>query len=281
MNRRRAVVALASVPVTANLGAQTQRMPTLCFMSLATSQVDQPSLDAFREGMRERGHVEGGTYRLVWIASEGNAARAEAMLREHLSQQIDVFLAPGPASARVILRFTKSVPIVAVGLHPRGGQTDLFATLANPGGMVTGVSNFGEELAAKRVQLLRTVMPKLAHVGVLHNAGDPVFQRWGEETAGEIRAQGLAAIRLGLTSTSVDALQRTLRNGRAQGVEAIVVVRDFMTATLFEPIARLSRELAMGTIAEERRYPKAGALMSYGVNDDDLSAGQPTTSIAY
>ena len=135
---------------------------------------------------------------------------------------------------------------------------------------MTGVSNFGEELAAKRVQLLRTVMPKLAHVGVLHNAGDPVFQRWGEETAGEIRAQGLAAIRLGLTSTSVDALQRTLRNGRAQGVEAIVVVRDFMTATLFEPIARLSRELAMGTIAEERRYPKAGALMSYGVNDDDL-----------
>jgi len=162
------------------------------------------------------------------------------------------------------------VPIVSVGLHPRGGQTDLFASLARPGGMVTGVSNFGEELAAKRVQLLKEVMPKLATAGVLHNTTDPVFQRWGEETETEIRAQGLDAVRLGLTSTSLEAMRQTLRGARSRGVEAVVIVRDFLTSALYVAIARTSRDIGLATIAEERRYPDAGALMSYGTSDRDL-----------
>ena len=269
MRRRSALAGLAWLSAAQHLRAQTSRTPTVCFMSLATSQADQSGLDALRAGLREQGHVEGSTYRLVWLKSGGDVSLAELQLREQLNQRVDVFLAPGPASARMILRASKSVPIVAVGLHPRGGQSDLFATLAKPGGMVTGVSNFGEQLAAKRVQLLKEVMPNASHIGVLHNSADPVFQRWGEETEAEIRLQGLSASRLGLTSPSLDALRQLLRGGRAQGVQALVVVRDFLTATLLEPITRVTRELSMATIAEERRYPDAGALMSYGVSDGE------------
>ncbi len=129
------------------------------------------------------------------------------------------------------------------------------------------VSNFGEQLAAKRVQLLAEAMPKLRAVGVLHNTVDPVFQRWGEETGSEIRSQGLTAVSLAVQSTSQDALALTLRQARARGVEAIVVVRDFLTASLYRPIAQLSRELGVAVIAQERRYVDAGALMSYGAND--------------
>ncbi|MBP8296953.1 MAG: ABC transporter substrate-binding protein, partial [Burkholderiales bacterium] len=197
-------------------------------------------------------------------------ARAEVMLREQLKQPVAAFLVPGAAAARLILRVTRAVPIIAVRLHPRGGQTDLFASLAKPGGMVTGVSSFGEELSAKRVQLLKEIMPKLRTVGVLHNTSDPLFLRWGEETQDEIRAQGLAATRLGLTSTALDALQRTLRGARASGVEAVVVVLDFLTAALHVPISRLTRELGLAAIAEERRFPESGALMSYGASDHDM-----------
>jgi putative ABC transport system substrate-binding protein len=136
--------------------------------------------------------------------------------------------------------------------------------------MVTGVSNFGEELAAKRVQFLKELMPRLKSVGVLHNTTDPVFQRWGEETEREIRAQGLAAVRLGLTSTSLDAMRQTLRDAHSRGVGAVVVVRDFLTSSLYLAIATSSREIGLATIAEERRYPDAGALMSYGANDRAL-----------
>lgn len=270
IGRRSVVAGLAGAVAAPRLAAQQQAVPLICYLALATRQSDAASVAAFRDGLRELGHVEGRTYTLVELYAEGDIVRAEAMLREQLARPVSVFLVPGAAAARLILRVTKLVPVVAVGLHPRGGQTDLFASLAKPGGMVTGVSNFGEELAAKRVQLLKEVMPRLARVGVLHNTTDPMFRRWGEETEGEIRAQGLDAIRLGLTSTAPDALQKLLRGARSRGVEALVVVRDFLTSALYEPISRISRDNGLATIAEERRYPDAGALMSYGTSDREL-----------
>ncbi len=268
--RRQILCAAAGALVVPQLLAQATAPPTVCYLALATRQSDARSVAAFRDGMRGAGQVEGKTFVLVDLYADGDLARAEAMLHEQLARGVAVFLLPGAAAARLVLRVTQAVPIVAVGLHPRGGQTDLFASLAKPGGMVTGVSNFGEELSAKRVQLLKEVLPKLKVVGVLHNTSDPLFQRWGEETQDEIRVQGLVATSIGLTTTSTDALQRTLRAGRARGVEAVVVVRDFLTSALYQAIARMTRVIGLATIAEERRYPESGALMSYGASDDDL-----------
>lgn len=270
MKRRHLLAGLASVVGQPGVLAQAQPVPRVCYLALATRQSDARSVAAFRDGMRAAGQVEGTSFLLIELYADGNLARAEAMLRAQLETPVAAFLVPGAAAARLILRLTRAIPIAAVGLHPRGGQTDLFATLAKPGGMVTGVSNFGEELAAKRVQLLKEAVPGLTTVGVLHNTTDPLFLRWGEETEVEIRAQGLAATRLGLTSTSLDALQQTLHGGRSRGVQALVVVRDFLTSALYEAISRSGREMGLAIIAEERRYPEAGALMSYGANDNDL-----------
>jgi putative ABC transport system substrate-binding protein len=270
ITRRAVASGLAGALMGSRLSGQTTGLPVVCFMALATRESDALSIAAFRDGMRDLGRTEGRNYLLTEHYAQGDMARAERQLREQLTEGVSVFLAPGPAAARLIRRHAKETPVVAVGLHPRGGQSDLFASLARPGGMVTGVSNFGEELAAKRVQLLREVMPKLARVGVLHNTTDPVFQRWGEETEREIRAQGLAAVRLGLTSTSLDAMRQTLRDAHSRGVGAVVVVRDFLTSSLYLAIATSSREIGLATIAEERRYPDAGALMSYGANDRAL-----------
>ncbi len=272
IDRRSALAGLALACMASPTPAQTTGPPVVYFMALATRESDAASIAAFRAGMRERGHVEGRSYVLFERYAAGDVPGAERALRDQSASPPAVFLAPGPAAARIILRVHKSVPVVTVGLHPQGGQSDLFASLARPGGMVTGVSNFGEQLAAKRVQLLAEAMPKLRTVGVLHNAVDPVFRRWGEETEGEIRSQGFAAERLEIHSTAVDALAQTLRRARARGVDAIVVVRDFLTASLYQPIAQLSRELGVPVIAEERRYVDVGALMSYGASDQALFA---------
>ena len=268
--RRQFIAAGAGLLAATRLAAQAPAR--VCYLALATRESDVGGVDAFRAGMRGLGHVDEKSYTLVELYADGQYARAEDLLRPVLERPVQVFLTPGPAAARLLLRLTKGVPIVSVGLHPRGGQTDLFASLAKPGGRVTGVSNYGEELASKRIQLLREVMPQLASVGVLHNATDTVFRRWGEETAGELRAQGLAATRLGLTSPSLEALSQALRQARAAGVQALVIVRDFLTSALHRDISRLSREAGLATIAEERRYPAAGALMSYGVSDGEQFA---------
>ncbi len=269
-DRRHAMAGIGAALMSPRLMAQQAQLPIVFFMALATPESDAASIAAFRDGMRDLGHVEGRSYQLIERYAAGDIARAQTTLREQTDRLPDVFLAPGPAAARIILRVRQTVPIVTVGLHPQGGQSDLFASLARPGGMVTGVSNIGEQLAAKRVQLLGEAMPGLKRIGVLHNTTDPVFRRWGEETEREARAQGFAAERLGLESTSTDALGKALRGAAARGVGAIVVVRDFLTSSLYRPIAQISRDIGLGVVAEERRYADAGALMSYGASDRAL-----------
>lgn len=264
--RRHVFTALAGCAVATRALAQASP-PVVFMMALATRESDAKSVAAFREGMNDLGQVEGRSWLLVERYAQGDFARAEAMLRE--PQPVAVYLTPGAAAVRLVLRVTKTVPIVSAGLHPRGGQTDLFASLARPGGMVTGVSNFGEELAAKRVQLLKDTMPRLATVGVVHNITDPVFRDWGEETEKEVRTQGLRAVRVGLRSPSEKDMERALRQARTQGVEAIVVVRDFLTSALHRSIAAASLDIGLASVAEERRYPEAGALMSFGASDRD------------
>lgn len=272
--RRRAFMSVAAGALLAGAGrasAQSNGKPAvIIFLALASRQSDERDVDTFRVGMREAGHVEGRTFVLEEIFADGDVVSAERSLRERLRTPVNAFLAPGPGSARVILRATKVVPIVAIGLHPQGGQTDLFASLARPGGMITGLSNFGEELAAKRVELLKEAIPGVKSVGVLHNTTDPVFKRWGEETEAAAHKQGLSAVRLGLTSSSTEALGEILSGARRQGVEAVIVVRDFLTATLIDSITRTALELGLATMSEERRFPLAGGLMSYGPSTPDL-----------
>jgi putative ABC transport system substrate-binding protein len=269
MRRRQVVAGLAGVLAASGLSAQATSPPVVFYMALATRASDAKSIAAFREGMRSLGQIEGRSYQLTERYAEGNFVAAQQMLRDALANQVAVFLSPGAAAVRLIMQVTQTVPVVSVALHPSGGQTDLFSSLARPGGMVTGVSNFGEELAAKRVQLLKEMMPRLKSVGVLHNTTDPVFRRWGEETESEIRVQGLAAMRVGLSTTSATAMQEAVRQARSRGVEALVVVRDFLTSSLHQQISRFSLELGLACIAEERRYPEAGALMSFGASDRD------------
>jgi putative ABC transport system substrate-binding protein len=273
MLRRRQLLRLSVAGAAAGLltpPARAQGAPVVCYLALATPQSDALWVAAFRDGMRALGHVEGRSYVLIERYGQGRFMTAEAMLTPAEARSIAIVLTPGAASARAARRMLPQTPIVSVGLHPRGGQTDLFASLAAPGGTVTGVSSYGEELAAKRIQLLKEVVPRLERVGVLHNETDDTYRRWGEETMAEIRQQGLVPVRLGLRSPAPEALQKTLRDARAAGVQGMVVVRDFLTATLHAQIAAGSRDLGIATIAEERRYPEAGALMSYGVDDREL-----------
>ena len=271
--RRRDLLAGAAAIVGAPRPLRAQapsKPPVVAYLALATRESDATDVDAFRAGLRDLGHAEGQTIRIAEVYAAGDMAKAEQFIRDQLAQSVSVFLAPGPAAVRLVLRQSRSVPIVAIGLHPKGGQTDIFDSIARPGGSVTGLSNYGEQLAAKRVELLRETMPRLTKVGILHNATDPIFSQWGDETASEARAQGLDAVRIGLTSNLTAALDEMLRDARAKQAEAVIVVRDFLTAALLRTIVKTSLELGLAIIAEERRFAEVGAFMSYGAHTADL-----------
>jgi ABC-type uncharacterized transport system substrate-binding protein len=270
MRRREVLVGLAAQAVHAPAWAQTgTRLPVVGFVGFASSPIDNDTLEPFRAGLRERGRIEGHTIMIEARSAHGDVEKGHAFISELAALPVDVFLSPGPAATRAILRKTK-IPIVAVALPATESEPELFASLARPGGTVTGFSVFGEEMSAKRIEMLKEAVPGLTVLGVLHNATDPTYRAWGEQTLIDAKKQGLEPLRLGLTSPSVDVATDQIRSLRDAGGKAMIVIRDFMTSTLMKDIGRVAAEAGIGVVGENGEFARAGALFSYGADIPDL-----------
>ncbi len=267
MIARRALPLLALAPLAAR--AQPRRLPAVAFIGFASPEGDRLTVEAFREGMLAQGQAEGVTWRLVARHAEGDAARGAAIIREVAALAVDVIVVPGPAAARAVRRAT-AIPLVAVGLPPVESDPELFASLARPGGSVTGFASFGEEMAAKRIELLRETIPEVAVIGVLHNAADPTFDAWGRLTEASAAAQGLRAVRAPIVARDPVALAAAMRRLRAEGARAVVVVRDFLTSSLIAEIVATATAEGIAVVGDQARYAEAGALFSYGASLPDL-----------
>ncbi len=251
-------------------GARAQpRLPVVGFVGFATAEGDHATVVAFRDGMRAQGQVEGRGWRLDHRHAGGDVARGAAIIRDLAAVPVDVFVVPGPAAARAVRRAT-SIPLVAVGLPPVPSDPELFASLARPGGSVTGFASFGEEMSAKRIEFLRETIPGLAAVGILHNRTDPTFDAWGRLTEDSARAQGLRAVRLGIAARDPAELAAGMRRLREEGVRALVVVRDFLTSSLIEEIVATALAEGIAVIGDQSNYAQVGALFSYGASQADL-----------
>ena len=269
MRRRDALAVLAAFPVaTRSLGQTAPTIPVVAFLGFASAEADRAALTALREGLQRQGYVEGRSILVEARHAAGDVAAAARLIDELVRRPVTVFVAPGPAAARSIHRATK-IPVVAIGLPPTGNE-DLYASLARPGGSVTGFTFFGETLSAKRIEVIREMLPNTRVLGILHNAADPVFRDWGVQTEASAREQGLQPVRLGLRSAASVEIQDLLRSLRAQSGDVVLVVRDFMTHTAIGEIIRISSDLGLAVVAEQARDVEAGALMSYGSDTLDL-----------
>jgi putative ABC transport system substrate-binding protein len=264
---RRALPLLALAPLAAR--AQPRRVPVVGFMGFASPEGDRLTVEALRQGMRAHGQAEGQTWRLEARHAEGDAARGAVLIREMVALPVDVFIVPGPAAARAVRRAT-TIPLVAIGLPPVESDPELFASLARPGGSVTGFASFGEEISAKRIELLREIIPALRRIGILHNAADPTFDAWGRLTEASAAAQGLSPHRVPIASRDPAALAAGLGGLRAAGGQALVVVRDFLTSSIIAEIIAAAAREGIAVIGDQARFAEAGALFSYGANLPDL-----------
>jgi putative ABC transport system substrate-binding protein len=239
------------------------------FVGFASVEGDRLTVNAFREGMRAQGLAEGQHWVLDSRHADGDPARGAAIIRDLAALPVDVFIVPGPAAARAVRRAT-AIPLVAIGLPPVQSDPELFASLARPGGSVTGFASFGEEMSAKRIEFLRETIPGLTGIGVLHNATDPTFDAWGRLTEASARAQGLRALRVPLASRDGAALTAGMRALAAEDVRALVVVRDFLTSSMIEEIIAAAMAERIAVIGDQARFAEAGALFSYGASLADL-----------
>jgi putative ABC transport system substrate-binding protein len=262
--------AVTAWPLTAR-GQQppgARRIPTVGFVGLASTAVDGEAIVPFRKALAELGYIEGRTIVIEERNAEGNVERARALIAELAALPVDVFLSPGPAMSRALVRMTK-IPVVAIALPATASEPELFSSLAHPGGTLTGFSALGEEMSAKRIEMLKELIPGLKTLGVMHNATDPSFT-WGEQTMADARKSGLEPVKFGLSSLSTATVVEHFKTlGEMRGT-AMIVLRDFLTAALTADICKAGIDARIAVVGEFSEYARAGALLSYGADQADL-----------
>ena len=273
MKRREFVLAAAGTFLAAPVDSLAQtgaKPPVIGFLGIAAASNHVSDVEAFRLGLEQLGYVDGQTIVIEEGYADGSVERFHDLLGGVLRRGADVLVVPGLAAALAVRAQAPEMPVVAVGLPSTVIYPDLFASLHRPGGSVTGFSHFGEDLADKRVELLKEVMPALTTVAIMHNAVDPWYRAWGEKTEEAALQQGLKAVRLGLATPSTAELAAAMESAGAAGAQGLIVVRDFLTHTLQDEIVRAANDLDVGTMAEQRSFVQAGGLMSYGASFPDL-----------
>jgi ABC-type uncharacterized transport system substrate-binding protein len=269
MRRRQFLGILSTIAATPRAAFAQQRIPIVGFVGFATPEVDNATLAPFRKAMADLGYVEACNIIIDARSTGGDVERGLALIDELVARPVDVLLSPGPAAARAIVRKT-SIPVVAVALPAVQRDPDLFQSLARPGGSLTGFAAFGEEMSAKRIEMLREILPGLKKLGVMNNATDPTFSAWGAQTMQEARTAGIEPVRLGLTAASPAAVAEQFEVLANAGGSAVIVIRDYMTAAMGQEICRIGAEMKIAVIGQQGEFARAGALLSYGADIGDL-----------
>jgi putative tryptophan/tyrosine transport system substrate-binding protein len=268
--RRRAFISLlggaAAWPLAAR--AQQVRTPRRIGVLLVGLSPDSKELKNFRLGLRDAGYAEGRDVVIEWRSANGDYDRVSELVADLVRSNVDVIVEDSTVGTEITKRATSTIPIVmALVLDPVA--TGLVKSLAYPGGNVTGLSMMATELYPKRLQLLKEIIPQLTRVAVFWNPDHPFHAKAVEA----IKAVA-ASVPVELSFAAVRAPDHQLRPAFSDimraNAQALYVVDDPIFFAHRRILLELASEARLPTIYETRRYPEAGAFISYGPDLYDL-----------
>jgi putative ABC transport system substrate-binding protein len=267
MNRRQFIAAVSAVAAwpPAARGQQPAKLLTIGFLGTSTPSAWSHNVAAFVQRLRELGWIEGRNVAVEYRWAEGRGERFAEIAAEFVRLKVDVIVTSGGAVVAV-KQATSVIPIVfAVANDPLG--TGLVASLARPGSNVTGLSNQASDLGAKRLELLREVVPSLRTLAIMANVGYPAAVLEMREIQATARTLGLKVATLEIRRAEDIAPAFEVLKSRA---EALYVVSDPLVATNRIRINTLALAARLPTMDSVQDYVEAGSLMSYGPNYPDL-----------
>lgn len=225
------------------------------------------NVDAFRQGLRELGYREGQNVEIVYRSSDGYDDRFPALAGELVRLKVDLIITRGTPAALAAKAATSTIPVVmAASGDPVGAG--IVASLARPGGNITGLSSGISESFPKRVELLAELLPRLKHVGALLNMGNPVVPSQWAVIEASARALGLEPHLLDIRRA--EDLPGAFEAASKRRVEGLLVGLDGVTQPNLRPIAELAAKHRLPGIYPSRDYPTRGGLMGYGSSDFHL-----------
>ena len=241
--------------------AQPQAIPVIGFLHGASPQPDRVA--AFRKGLSEAGFVEGRSVAIEYRWAEGRFDRLPELAADLVRRRVSVIATPGNTTAALAAKAaTRTIPIV-FGVSEDPVQFGLVASLARPGGNATGINYFTTEIVAKRLGLLRELLPRAARVAVLLN---PANVTNAQSTLREVEVAARAmALEIQIfnasTSSEIDSAFAALVRRRP---DAVFVAPDSFYNTQREQLSKLAARHAIPAVYAVRDYVQAGGLMSYG-----------------
>ena len=257
---RSLTLGLLAVPL-AGEAQQAGKVPRVGVLVVAASPMAR---DSFPRGLRDLGYVEGRDVIIEWRDAEGNNHRVPALAADLVRLGVDVIFALGPEARTAAMKATSTIPIVALGADPVG--EGWAASLARPGGNVTGLTVTIPELDEKRMQLTTEIVPRLSQLAILR--GPPVRRPFSESFLAAARSLGVQ-IQL-IDVEGPDDLTRAFDDAVRQRVQAVSVPETAMLFAHRARIADLAVRRRLPTIGWFRQSAEAGYLMTYGVDLGDL-----------
>jgi ABC-type uncharacterized transport system substrate-binding protein len=266
MRRREFIAGLAGATVARPLFARAQQAgKTYRIGWLHPQPLPDSWQRGFRQGLREYDYVEGKNLILEKRWGDGNFDRLPAMAAELVGLNVDMIISGNTAGLLALQKLTQAIPIVMLGPGDPLG-VGLVATLARPGGNITGLSNMSPELSGKRLELLKEVVPKLVRIMVLTSPGNSATVLGLQET--EAAAQALGLTLKSLDVRVPDDLDRVLSVIVRERPDALFLLLD--SITISELIAKLAVKHQLPSISHYREFATAGGLMAYGANIPDI-----------
>jgi putative ABC transport system substrate-binding protein len=246
---------------------QPAKVPRIGFLIASSPSAIAPRMDAFREGLRELGYVEGKNIVIEPRYANGKSDHLPALAAELVGLKVDVIVSSGPTATRPAKGATSTIPIVMTFDDDPVGS-GFVASLARPGGNITGLSTLSPELSGKQLELLKEIVPKLSRVTVIGTSA-----RQG--TAQALKEMELAAGALKVKLQFLDVQNpkdielafRAASKGRA---DALLVLQSPVFNSHRAEIAELAIKHRLPATYPRREFVEDGGLMSYGVNFLDL-----------
>jgi putative tryptophan/tyrosine transport system substrate-binding protein len=246
---------------------QPKKVPRIAYLAASPASANTGRLEAFRQGLREIGYVEGENIVIEDRYADGKFDRLPGLAAELVRLKVDVIITAGPPVTRAVKEATATIPVVmAQDGDPVGNG--FVASLARPGGNITGMSQLAPEISGKQLELLNETVPNLARVAVLGTSTRPGNSQALRETE---LAAGTFGLRLQYLDVrgpkDIETAFREARNGRAG---AVLVLQGPIFTSQRTQVADLAAKNRLPAIYPQTEYTEAGGFMSYGVNTSDL-----------
>jgi putative ABC transport system substrate-binding protein len=223
------------------------------------------NLDRLRKGLRDLGYLEGQNLVIEYRSADGRAERFPDLASELVGLKVDLILTRGTPATRAAQDATGTIPVVMMTM---GGPGAIVASFARPAGNITGVITFSTELTAKRVEILKELVPGLSRVALLHNMGNPAVPPEWEETKTAARSLGLQAELLDVRSEG--DLSRAFELAVRQHVDGLVIGADGLTQMHQQTIVGWLARNRLPAVFPAREFVETGGLIAYAVNYPDL-----------